>query len=878
MRIRNHISFPILHLSSLIRNLLMCLVEQITGLPIDPNAKQLTRCRDDKAVSLVLDAFASEVTDEGRFRVVSDFASNPLRNLFGRFGITTYAAFVSCDSNALISEPGVGKMRCAELLILQRLFKRGATRRANGHSKKTSPFAPSEQQCVFPFAESGNAVQPCLPIVSELEPKPLKRPDDLLPTQFVAQLPTRLRRVLEREQVALTPRAIVSVDMATFSEWRSVGRLVTAEMRKLREDCISGVVWDHEEIPVVVKPCDFPSFAAYVRHFLEDRFDLSGSRAVVLRDYMTLQDCSEKKSLAEVGDALGLTRERIRQIALRMETHLKSLAACESLVSFTAPVAKYIDENGSFVESVALMRFIDENFSWQGTLAVPVVELLRIAGFDIALNEDGIVALGFTTNHKPRYDAFIRYVNAHKGRIGSLSYDEMVKVAAANGFDKLGELEYRFYVRYGMTKRVEIKRKNGKRKLVFKLDITSLRAKQYFGITYSIAYGMRQPSKAPFRREVILTLLEEAGYNGLTVDEVFEKAQERTPDLEWTIDSVRGTLSSGLMLDSTGAKAIPYERGRVNGDKTRFALTKFFNDAKTKSVLDQAAQEIKSYMEESGFGVVSIWRTWCKYRDKMPRYLPKLGFYAMMREFGSGGLNYTLYPRVAHPTIGKCEKAYQWELFQYFSYCGRKSATSFECLSFFVDCLGIDPVIASATVFPATGMKRVSDDETDPMPLKMPKTIGMVPQVLLNSVKSDPSLSRLSKPDRHFIASCYIDENGKAFTMSVYVRLFLRDLEESGCALSHDDVACLSDPGWCRSNLKIPRQFLWPAGHGERPIKHKTWREPYSFGGENYYINCDWEVRSKSAFDAWAANIAARVGIKFTPYDLQSPDAGEDGG
>ena len=856
----------------------MYLAEQITKLPIEPNAKQLTRFRDDKAVSFALDAFASEATDKGRFRVVSDFASNPLRKLLGRLGITTYAAFASRDTNSLIFEPGVGRMRCAELLILQRLFKSVETQQAKEHPLNVSPFAPNEQQGVFPFAESGGAVQPYLTVVSVPEPKSLKRPDDTLPPKYTAKLSTRLRRVLEREHVALTSRAIVSVDMATFSEWRSVGRFVMAEMRKLREDCISGVVWDYEEIPIVVKPSDFPSFAAYVRHFLEDRFDLSGNRAVVLRDYMALQDCSEKKSLAAVGDAIGLTRERVRQIALRMEKHLKSLDVLGSFASFTVPVATYIDENGSFVESATLTRFIDKTFSWQGTLAVPVVELLRIVGFDIALDEDGIVALGFTTKHKPRYDAFIRYVNAHKGRIGSLSYDEMAKVASANGFDRLGKLEYRFYIRYGMTKRVEIKRKNGKRKLVFDRDITSLRAKQYFGITCSIANGMHHPSKAPFRREVMLTLLEEAGYKGLTVDEVFETAQERAPDLEWTIDSVRGTLSGGLMLDDSGVKAIPYERGRVNGDKTRFTLTKFFNDAKTKSVLEQAAQEIKAYMEESGFGVVSIWRTWCKYRDKTPRYLPKLGFYAMMREFGSGGLNYTLYPRVAHPTIVKCEKAYQWELFQYFTYCGRKSATSFECLSFFVDCLGIDPVIASANVFPATGMKRVSDDETDLMPLKMPKTIGVVPQVLLNSVKSDSSLSRLSKPDRHFIASCCLDENGRAFTMSVYVRLFLRDLEASGYALSHDDVTCLSDPGWCRSNLKIPRQFLWPAGHGEGPTKYKMWREPYNFGGESYYINCVWDVRSKSAFDTWAANIAARVGIKFIPYDLESPDAGEDGG
>ena len=422
----------------------MYLAEQITELPIDPNAKQLTRCRNDKAVSLALEAFASEDTDKGRFRVVSDFASNPLRKLLGRLGITTYAAFASRDSNSLIFEPGVGRMRCAELLILQRLFKSVETQQAKEHPLNVSPFAPNEQQGVFPFAESGGAVQPYLTVVSVPEPKSLKRPDDTLPPKYTAKLSTRLRRVLEREHVALTSRAIVSVDMATFSEWRSVGRFVMAEMRKLREDCISGVVWDYEEIPIVVKPSDFPSFAAYVRHFLEDRFDLSGNRAVVLRDYMALQDCSEKKSLAAVGDEIGLTRERVRQIALRMEKHLKSLDVLGSFASFTVPVATYIDENGSFVESATLTRFIDKTFSWQGTLAVPVVELLRIVGFDIALDEDGIVALGFTTKHKPRYDAFIRYVNAHKGRIGSLSYDEMAKVASANGFDRLGKLEYRF--------------------------------------------------------------------------------------------------------------------------------------------------------------------------------------------------------------------------------------------------------------------------------------------------------------------------------------------------------------------------------------------------------------------------------------------------
>lgn len=838
----------------------MSLVEQITGISIDPTAKQLSRCRDDRAVRKVLDAFKVASTDAGRFAAVFDLASNALKKLLLRLDVKTYADFASRDAEALISEPGVGRMRCTEMLILQRLFQ---CQEENGTEVSVSPFAMAEQG-EFPFAQSGTSHQPLLPLVTPQTDKTPPRPNDLLPPRYVSTWHTRLRRILAREHIALTPSAILSVDMDGFRKLKSVGRLVFAEMQKLRTDCASGDVWKYESIPVVLKPNDFDSLSSYVRRFLEWKTKLNGNQCAILRDYMTLQDSEKKHTLAKMGKELRLTRERVRQIALKMKNLLADVVRHNALDPFLRPLAAWFDEKGGIVTREELSQAADRFFSWKGTKAVPVVELLRIAGQDVSANEDGLCVFGFETRFRPRYEAFIEYVNGHKGRVSGLDFPNMVKVADTAGFVGLTDAEYRLFVRKGMTKRVVEEGDAGK------IDIKSRSAKQFFSSKFGIACGTHNAGTTPMRKETILEILEAAGYQGETTEDVFLKARERAPQFGWTRDSVRGLLSGVCTLDDDGTSVLPYDRGRSSGERTRFSLTSFFTDAKTRSAIEAAGREVRVYMEMTGFGVVSVWKIWCKYRNKTALLLPKLGFYMMMRFLKAGGLEYPNYPRIAYPEVDVSEKAYQWELYQYFRLCGREKASFFECISFFVDCLGLQRSNAISDAFPATGMKRDANDDAAGMLLRMPEKVERIPNVLLGSVKPDPQLSLLARQERHPVASRYLSEDGRAMNMKTYARLFMCNLEFANFSFTNDEIACLTDSAWCQCNLNISTRLLWPVNNGVLAPRHMVWKKPFTFGSQEFQVQRNWDVRSKASFDDWAVRIAARAGFVFTPYDLAS--------
>lgn len=842
----------------------MYLAEQITGLIIDPKAKQLSNCRDDRAVRSALDAFASASTDSERFSAVFGLASNPLRLLLSRLGIKTYTDFASCDADALISERGVGRMRCTELSILQKLFR---SQEWEGASDSVSPFRELEQR-TFPFAQSEAGYQPMLPIVSPQADKTPPRPHDAIPPKYISTLSTRLKRVLEREHIALTPSAILSVDMDAFREFKAVGRLVLSEMQKLRTDCVSGDVWNYEDVPVVVKPNDFESLSSYVRHFLEEKFKLNSTQDAILRDYMALQDSEEKKTLAQLGEALGLTRERIRQIAQKMEDRLVEQAETGTFDPFAKPMVSWFYEKGGIVTKDELSSAADRLFSWRDTKAMPVARFLRIAGLDVTMFNDRLCILDFESRFRPRYEAFVEYVNNFKGRVSGLDFPSMGKVAAGSGFTGLTYAEYCAYVHKGMARRLVVEGGRQHRKSHFEIDIKSLSAKQFFSSKFNIKYGARNAGTTPMRKETILDVLEAAGYQGETAEGVFSKAKGESPQFNWSRDSVRGILSGGCKLDDDGTSVLPYDRGRNSGERTRFSLTSFFMDERTRSAIENAGREVRDYMTKTGFGIVSVWKIWRKYRGKTTLSLPKLGFYMMMRFLNAGGLEYPSYPRIAYPGVDACEKAYQWELYQYFRICGRERATFFECISFFVDCLGLQPSIAGAVAFPATGMKQDVNDDAVGMLLKMPDKTDRFPNVLLGSVKPDPQLNLLAKPERHPIASCYLSEDGRAVNMTTYARLFMRDLESANYSFTNDEIVCLTDPAWCRHNLNISTRLLWPVKNEVLAPRHRVWMEPFNFGTRQFLVQSNWEIRSKAKFDVWALRVAALAGVHFTPYEL----------
>ena len=139
----------------------------------------------------------------------------------------------------------------------------------------------------------------------------------------------------------------------------------------------------------------------------------------------------------------------------------------------------------------------------------------------------------------------------------------------------------------------------------------------------------KPPTLAERRRAAIKAVLQEAGHEGLTVDEIVAGCQKKFADAKVGTGNVRGCLSNGGEVDDAGTRMIGLERGKKGSCGTRYTLNTFFQDSETKAVLHKAGAAVKEYIEKTGFGVVDVWKVWCKYKDELPKEkpLPKLGFY-----------------------------------------------------------------------------------------------------------------------------------------------------------------------------------------------------------------------------------------------------------
>ena len=257
-------------------------------------------------------------------------------------------------------------------------------------------------------------------------------------------------------------------------------------------------------------------------------------------------------------------------------------------------------------------------------------------------------------------------------------------------------------------------------------------------------------------------------------------------------------------------------------------------------------------------------------RDDLPadKYLPKLGFYMMMRDVGAGGLCYKDYPRVSYEGMEVCENAYWWELYEYFHYCGHRTATFAQIMSFFVDCLGVQPNVAVGSTFPIMGLNKVEGVLNAPYEIKRPPIPKSAPTVLLKTTKKDEKLSLIKADGKYTIHSDYFDEDGHALCHPTYVKVFMRKLEESGFVFSKTELSQLMDAGWCKKKLKIPRSFLKLADTGESGKNYGYWLEKFRFGDAHYYVCSDWNQANKSAFDAWAVATAKQAGFAFKPYEI----------
>ena len=382
------------------------------------------------------------------------------------------------------------------------------------------------------------------------------------------------------------------------------------------------------------------------------------------------------------------------------------------------------------------------------------------------------------------------------------------------------------------------------------------------------------PPQPVLRRMAIKEVLQEAGRSGLAIDEILSACKAKFPHIEIVRGNVRGCLNAGNDLDESGTRMIGYSRGKRGDGGTRYSLNTFFQDEATKSVLENAGAEVKAYMEKTGFGVVDVWKIWEKYKDVLPeeKRLPKLGFYMMMRDFKAGDLCYKDYPRISYEGMEVCQNAYWWELYEYFRYCGHPNASFAQIMSFFVDCLGIQPNIALSCAFCSMGLKKEAETTNALYVIRRPPIPKVTPTVLLNTLKKDESLSLIAADGKYTIHSDYFDENGRALYHPTYVKVFLRALEKTGHAFLNEEVTQLTDAGWCKQNLGISKPFLKKVEGVEQEKGKGYWLEKFTFGDGQFYACYDWDQQNKAAFDKWAVASAKSAGMEFAPYDIGLAD------
>lgn len=383
----------------------------------------------------------------------------------------------------------------------------------------------------------------------------------------------------------------------------------------------------------------------------------------------------------------------------------------------------------------------------------------------------------------------------------------------------------------------------------------------------------RPPTLTERRHAAIKAVLQEAGWAGLTVDEIVSACAEKHASADVGEGNVRGCLGNGGDLDGEGTRMIGLLRGKRGAARTLFTLNTFFRDDETKSVLQKAGEEVKAYMEKTGFGIVDVWKIWYKYKEKLPKEktLPKLGFYMMMRDVCAGGLCYKDYPRISYEGMDVCENAYWWELYEYFHYCGHQKAGFAQIMSFFIDCLGIQPTIALSCAFCSMGLEKDAEMTAALYDITRPPVPADAPKVLLKTVKRDKNLSLVKADGKFAIHSDYFDEAGHAIFHPTYVKVFMRNLEKSGIGFSPAELAQLTDSGWCKKNLKIRRPLLVKTNNVKGVPGTGYWREKFKFNDE-FYVCSNWNQANKSAFDAWATIKAKQAGFDFTPYEIGVDD------
>ena len=703
---------------------------------------------------------------------------------------------------------------------------------------------------------------PPVPTAAAASPLGPPRIDDPLPAIVIERLSNRARNVLGGNGIKLTPRGICALDFDEVKAFPKAGKKVAGELMDLKQRCIDGSVWD-EAVTAGIDPGRFGSLSEFVMAVAQTtckKIDERGAK--IMSDYMGLLNVEGKKTLEEVSKEFGLTRERVRQISAKFESCMFSASGKAKLAEFVQCASSIFEQRNGVVKKGEIAAGLNAAYpAWTGTTEFSALRLLGFCGVKIETNDSGRLAWMTGGRIVQRYATFLNLLDDEKIPLESLTSEAVLNNADALGLAGITEDEYMFLVYRAFDKDCQARGENKSRWALF----------------LKLRCGLPVGDAAK-RRYVVTRVLRSAGARGLTYSELVDACRAIDPAVDiGTEANLKSDADKNQQynLDGTGVGLLIYDYGDKTHER-RYSLDVFFEDTELVGMLMDAGDQLRRHMEANSVGAANITKLVDELNDCLPeRYaadgLPSACVYHLMWKHNAGGLKYYDHPNVAHPDIvdangGKVpEMAISWVVYEYFLCAGHETATSAQLADFCDVILGLDRVIAKATVLPNVMGEKVIVDGEERYKLKRPVDGIEEPNLLLDGGKIDAELT-FSSP--RLPLGMKMDESGRALNFSTYVRLFLMELAKSGYAFTEDEERELADPGWCYQNLGSGKAVFVRAEPDSTRPSISYWRVTYRVGKTAYWVSRSWRDECKHLFDKWASDISVRAGFAFKPYEM----------
>jgi len=752
-------------------------------------------------------------------------ALNVLKSMGGEWSVERVLT-LTCDQ--LMARRGCGKGKASEIIAFQERCRAGEVQ------------------------DTGSVVIP--------------RESDPLPPLTVDNLSNWTRNVLIAQGIEMTPHGICALDRELVHGFKNAGNLVVSELMALKARCLNGDVWNdevHEAVEETLRPERFRSLAEYVLAVAAKVCTLDARSEDILRYGFGLLnvESSETKAPDEMGRMFGgVTRQCVDQKSMKLKQRLFSDHGKALFADFVHCSEAIFARNSYILREGELVAGLNEVYSgWSRTTEFSALRLLERCSVSIEKNDSGYMAWMDGGAVKERYDIYLALLEDGGTPLENLTWESLNRDAGLLGLDGINEDEYRFIVQ----------------RIIDRYHHARGTAKARWHLFLRLRCGLHT-SDAERRRYVVSRALRAAGMRGLTHAELVPACKAIDPAVDIGEERNLDADASPQLkydMDGTGARLFVYDFGDRTHDK-RFSLDVFFKDDELVRLIKAAGQRLCRHMEKNCLGAANITRLRREIQADLPvAYadgFPSACLYALMREHEAGGLRYYDHPNVAHPGILDADgnppkQAISWLVYEYFLMAGHEAASWSQLVDFCEVMLGMDGVIASATVLPTVRGEKMVVDGEERYKLKAPDETMDPPNVLLDGGEIDSELSFCVPRSP---AGMNFDADGKARDINTYVRAFLFALGKSGYGFSDDEKTELADPGWCEACLGIRKAVFLPAGPGSSRPNTSYFRATYRVGNEEYWVSSYWVEKHKSSFDSWAQALAERAGFAFAPYAL----------